>query len=131
MLVLDASVVVDYLLAREPHAGRISARIREAGGAIAAPHLMDVEVAQVLRRFVLNGVLPAERAELALDHLAALPLHRYGHSALVRRAFDLRHNTTVYDAIYLALAEGLDAVLLTLDKGMTAVPGHEVTVELV
>ena len=131
MLVLDASVVVDYLLFRPPHANAISARIREAAPDLAAPELLDVEVAQVLRRFVLRGELPAERAEEALEHLLGLPIVRYPHGSLVRRAFQLRDNTTVYDAVYIALTEGLEGALLTLDARLASVPGHATIIEVV
>ncbi len=131
MLVLDASVVVDFLLSRPPHASAIAARIRESAPDLAAPELLDVEVAQVLRRFVLRGELPAERAEAALEHLQGLPVMRYPHGALVQRAFQLRDNATVYDAVYVALAEGLGGTLLTLDARLMGEPGHAAVIEVV
>ncbi len=130
MLVLDASVVVDFLLGRGPHAGSIGDRIRRAGHDLAAPQLLDVEVGQVLRRFVLRGELHADRADLALQHLAQLPVRRYGHGPLIRRAFQLRDNATMYDALYIVLAEGLNASLLTLDARMAGVPGHSARIEV-
>jgi predicted nucleic acid-binding protein len=131
MLVLDASVVVDFLLARPPHAAEIGARLAQAEANLAAPQLLDVEVVQVLRRFVLRGDLSPARAELAIEHLLAMPIHRYDHSPLLARAFQLRDNATVYDALYITLAEGLDGTLLTLDARLASVPGHSATVDVI
>ena len=131
MLVLDASVVVDYLLYRPPHASAIAARIRAAAPDLAAPELLDVEVAQVLRRFVLRGELTADQAEQALQVLLELPVVRYPHAPLIQRAFQLRDNTTAYDATYIALAEGLEGTLLTLDGRLASVPGHSAVIEVV
>ena len=129
MLVLDASVVIDYLLWRLPHAPTIAARIRAAALDLAAPELIDVEVAQVLRRFVLRGELGAHQADAALQLLVGMPIARYPHAPLIRRAFQLRDNTTVYDATYIALAEALEGTLLTLDARLATVPGHRATIE--
>ena len=123
-IVLDASVVLDFLLALEPHAAEIARRIRAAGGALAAPHLLDAEVGQVLRRLVRAGAIDADRAAAALEDLVALPLIRYPHLPLLPRAFALRDSTTFHDALYLALAEGLGAELLTRDAALGAVPGQ-------
>jgi predicted nucleic acid-binding protein len=93
--------------------------------------LLDAEVGQVLRRFVLAGQLLPERAQAALQDLMDLPLIRYAHGPLLLRAFDLRANATVYDALYIALAEGLEAPLLTRDAALAAVPGHRAQVLVV
>ncbi len=131
MIVLDASVVVDLLLGIQPHARAITARVRDEAPDLAAPHLMDAEVGQVLRRFVLAGRVDGTRAELALEDLAALPLVRYPHARLLPRALELRDNATVYDALYLALAEGLGAPLLTRDAALGEVPGVRARVEVI
>lgn len=122
MIVLDASAAVDLLLASGPHARRIRERIATAEGQIAAPHLIDVEVAQVLQRFVRAKAVTETRALEALEDLADLPIHRYPHGPLLRRAFALRSNATVYDAVYLVLAGALDAPLVTRDARLARLP---------
>ncbi|MEK6606635.1 MAG: type II toxin-antitoxin system VapC family toxin [Myxococcota bacterium] len=122
MIVLDASAAIDLLLDLPPHADTIRARL-ESTRSVAAPHLIDVEVGQVLRRRMLAGGIAQARAREALDDLAALPLIRYAHGPLLSRALDFRANATVYDGVYLALAEALGAVLLTRDAALAAVPG--------
>ena len=131
MIVLDASVVLDLLLRLPPHFERIARRIAAAAPGLAAPHLLDAEVGQVLRRFVRSGEVDPGRAAGALDDLGALPLTRYPHTPLVRRAFELRDNVTVYDGIYLALAEAVRAPLLTRDAALSRVPGCSATVEVI
>ena len=76
-----------------------------------APHLLDIEVAQVIRRYAANGEIDAERGRAALADLADFPLRRYPHDFLLPRIWDLRNNLTAYDAVYVALAEALDAPL--------------------
>ncbi len=122
-MVIDASAAIDLLLGIEPHAGSI-ARLVADEGPLAAPHLLDAEVGQVLRRLVASRALSLPRARGALDDLAALPIQRFAHGPLLARAFDLRHNTSVYDALYVVLAEGLRVPLLTRDRALAAIPGH-------
>jgi predicted nucleic acid-binding protein len=126
-MVIDASSAIDLLLEIEPHAGSI-ARLIAGEGPLAAPHLLDAEVGQVLRRLVISRALSAPRARDALDDLAALPIQRFAHGPLLARAFELRQNTTIYDALYLVLAEGLRAPLLTRDRALSAIPGHRAKV---
>jgi predicted nucleic acid-binding protein len=129
MIVLDASSVVDFLLALPPWAARITARVQTEAPALAAPHLIDAEVGQVLRRFVRAGQLAALRAAQAIDDLLAMPLVRYPHTPLLPRAFALRDNATVYDALYIARAEALDAPLITRDGSLATIPGCRARVE--
>ncbi len=98
---------------------------------LTVPHLLDVEVAQVLRRFVLRGELEHQRARQAIGDLLDLPLKRYPHERLLTRAFQLANNLTMYDAIYVVLAEALGATLLTRDKAMNDVPGTRIRVQLI
>ena len=130
MTVADASVVVDLLLNPGSAAGGTLAQRFANDEPINAPHLMDVEVGQTLRRFALRGVISADRASALLDILAALPVRRFAHTDLLPRAFALRSNVTMYDGIYLALAEMLDVPLLTGDAALADVPGCTATVEL-
>ena len=111
MIVVDASAMIELLL-RAPAAAAVDARLFEPGETLHAPHLLDVEVAQVVRRYVANGDIDADRGREALDDLAALRLRRYPNDLLLPRIWALRHNLTAYDAAYVALAEALDAPLL-------------------
>lgn len=130
MIVLDASVVLEVLL-RMPAGVAVEQRLFESAETLHAPHLLDVEVAQVLRRYALSGDVDAERGRAALDDLAGLPLSRYPHDFLMSRVWDLRTNLSAYDAVYVALAEALDAPLLTRDQRLANAPGHRARVELV
>lgn len=85
----------------------------------------------MLRRHVCRRELSVARARVALEDLAALPLQRYPLLPLLVRAFELRDNATVYDALYLALAEHARAPLLTRDARLANVPGHSAAVEVV
>lgn len=130
MIVLDASVVLELLL--NTAVGRaVAKRIRPPDESLHVPHLLDVEVAQVLRRYVQHGVLPAERGRQNLAYLQRLDITRYGHEALLQRVWALRGNLTAYDAVYVALAEALNAPLLTRDAKLAAAPGLRARVELV
>ncbi len=128
MLVIDASAVLELLL-RTPAAQAVEVRLLEPGQTLHAPHLLDVEVAQVVRRYAAGGEIDAERGRLALADLAALPLRRYPHDILLPRIWSLRHDLTAYDATYVALAEALDAPLLTRDRRLAAAAGHLARVE--
>ncbi|MBI3201936.1 MAG: type II toxin-antitoxin system VapC family toxin [Myxococcales bacterium] len=130
MTVVDASIVVDFLLGIPPYFEPIAARLESRARSLAAPHLLDAEVAQVLRRHVRSGQLTAGRAAAAFDDLSALPITRYAHSPLLKRAFDFRDNATVYDGLYLALAEALRAPFLTRDEALSAIPGCRAEVEV-
>lgn len=94
------------------------------GQVLHAPHLLDVEVTQVLRRFERTGSLAATRAEEALDDLRALRVVRHPTLALLGRVWGLRENLSAYDALYVALAEALEAPLLTTDRRIARAPGH-------
>lgn len=129
MIVLDASAVLSLLLeAGEVRA--LTARV-EAAGEAAAPELVDVEVAHALRRLTLAGEIRASRAGEAIADLLALPLVRLAHAFLIPRAWQLRNALTVYDAVYVALAEALDAPLLTRDARLARSHGHRARIELV
>jgi predicted nucleic acid-binding protein len=130
MIVVDASAVLETLL-RTPNAEAVERRLFDPSQTLHAPHLLDVEVAQVLRRYAGNGEIDGERGRAALADLADLPLQRYPHDFLLPRVWELRENLTAYDAIYVALAEALDAPLLTCDRRLATAPGHQARVELV
>lgn len=129
MIVVDASVVVDLLL-RGPDADALASRLLDQGEDLHAPHLLDVEVAQVFRRFALQGMLSDQRGGEALRLLAAFPLTRHDHTSLLARIWALRPNLTAYDAAYVSLAELLGATLLTRDRRLGAASGHRAMVEV-
>jgi predicted nucleic acid-binding protein len=130
MIVLDASAVLELLLGTE--LGRsIAERIADPAEGLHAPHLLDVEVAQALRRYVQSGALESEYAQAAIEDLEALDLERHSHEPLLARIWTLRGNFTAYDAAYVALAEALDAILLTCDGRLARAPGHTAKVELI
>jgi len=95
-----------------------------------APHLIDLEIVQVLRRYVRSGVITTERAAEALSDLGDFPLTRYPHFILLTRVWEMRHDLTAYDATYLALAEALNARLITRDRAL-ARAGSRVRVEVI
>lgn len=127
MIVLDASAAIALLLSAEP---RMAARISQPDESLHAPHLLDVEVAHVLRRLASSGELSEERGRRALEDLAALDLERHPHHAFLARIWALRRNVTAYDAAYLALAEALSAPLLTLDERLARSSGHRARIEI-
>ena len=129
MIVLDASAVIEFLL-NSAAGHRVAARIAR-GGALHAPHLLDLEVASVLRRFAAGGYLTAERGAVALGALQEMPLQRHTHGILLERIWELRVIFTAYDAVYVALAEALGAPLLTLDRRLARASGHKATVEVI
>jgi predicted nucleic acid-binding protein len=129
MIVLDASATVDWLL--QTSAGQhIEHRIYSARESLHAPHLLDLEVAQVLRRLVREGAVPASRADEAVQDLLDLRLIRYPHLTLLPRVWQLRHNFSAYDAAYVGLAEKLGVPLITRDGRLAAAPGHAAIIEL-
>jgi len=130
MIVVDASAVLEALL-RTPAAEAVERWLFDPGETLHAPHLLDVEVAQVIRRFEATGEIDGERGRAALIDLTELPLHRYPHHFLLPRVWELRNNFTAYDAVYIALAEALDAHLLTRDRRLAAAAGHHARIELV
>ncbi len=119
MIVVDASALLEVLL-QTPAAARVSRRLFASGETLHAPHLVDVEIAQVLRRYVRTGVISEQRGAEALTDLSDFPLNRYPHVVLLPRIWEWRHNVTAYDAAYLALAEALDAPLLTRDRRLAS-----------
>ena len=127
MLVVDASVLVVALADDGPDGDQARARLR--GEQLAAPELLDVEVASVLRRQVRLGATAPRRASLALADLAAAPLARAPHQPLLARCWELRDNLTIYDATYVALAEALGVDFLTGDVRLASATGPRCRIE--
>lgn len=129
MIVLDASAAV-HLILNSRVGTNIAQRIADPRETLHAPHLIDLEVTQVLRRYVHIDELSAQRAEMALQDFVDLDLVRYDHQSLLDRVWQLRENLTAYDASYVALAEVLDAVLLTTDARLARAPSGRVRIEV-
>ncbi len=129
MIVVDASALIEVLL-RTPAAKAVERHLFAPGQTLHAPHLLDIEVAQVIRRYAAKGEIDGDRGRMALADLGALRMHRYPHDFLLSRVWALRNNFTAYDAAYVALAEALDAVLLTRDHRLAGVAGHHARVEV-
>jgi predicted nucleic acid-binding protein len=130
VIVVDASAMLEVLL-RTASAPRVEDRLFAPGETLHAPHLIDIEVAQVLRRYVAAGEADASRGRDALTDLDDLALTRYPHDFLLPRVWELRNNLSAYDAVYIALAEALDAPLVTRDQKLANAPGHRARVEMV
>ena len=129
MIVLDASAAVDWLL--QTAAGQsIERRIYSSNETLHAPHLLDLEATQVLRRLSRQRVVSAHRADEAVRDLLDLRVTRYPHLVLLPRIWQLRHNFSAYDAAYVVLAEKLGATLVTRDARLASVTGHVALVEL-
>ncbi|MBW3360299.1 type II toxin-antitoxin system VapC family toxin [Streptomyces microflavus] len=124
--VLDTSALVEFLVGSDTLAERV--RSHTAGNRLAAPHVVDLECASVLRGLVRGNKLPEDEATRALDLLGCMQLHRYDHTPLMPRIWELRHNMWPYDASYIALAETLDAELVTADRKLAGAPGLRCTV---
>ncbi len=130
VIVLDASVVVELLLASD--AGRRATdRLVQLQADLHAPELMDVEVLHVLRRAASNARISAARAEEAMVVLETMPVRRHGHGALRRRVWQHRANLSAYDATYVALAEGLGGRLMTRDARLAGAPGLAIAIEVI
>jgi predicted nucleic acid-binding protein len=130
MIVVDASAMTELLL-QTPLGSKVEARLFDGNEELHVPHLLDVEVAQALRRLVRTRELQAERAEEALADLADADLHRHAHVDLLTRVWELRGNLTAYDAVYVALAEALASPLVTCDGRLGSSPGHGARIEVI
>ncbi len=129
MIVLDASAAVDWLL--QTSAGQqIEKRMYARNDSLHAPHLLDLEVGQVLRRLVREAVISAQRAQEAIEDLVDLRITRYPHFVFLPRIWQLRHTLSAYDAAYVVLAEKLGATLVTRDARLASASGRAVAVEV-
>ncbi|HEV3510516.1 MAG TPA: type II toxin-antitoxin system VapC family toxin [Candidatus Sulfotelmatobacter sp.] len=129
MIVLDASAAIDWLL-QSPAGQLIERRIYSRGETLHAPHLIDVEIAQVLRRLAREATISDRRADAAIHDLIRLRIVRYPHVVLLPSIWRHRHNLSAYDAAYLALAEQLGAALITRDARLANTSGHAAKIEL-
>ena len=129
MLVVDASAVVSAITAGDERSEQIRERL-ESDDELAAPHLIDLEVLQALRRLARRGELSPDRAVDGVRDLAELAMTRYPHEPFIDRVWELRGNLSAYDAVYLALAEAIGVPLVTCDAALAAAAGEVVEVEL-
>ena len=129
MMVLDASVVVDLLL--RANADALEERLLAPQESWHAPYLLDLEVASALRRHTLAGAINHARGRQALIDFADMGITRYAHLDLLPRIWQLRGSVTAYDGAYVALAEALEAPLLTRDRRLAQSSGHRAEIQLV
>lgn len=129
MIVLDASAVLDWLI-QSPAGQLIERRIYSRDETLHSPHLLDLEVTQVLRRLAREGAISDQRADTAVQDLLKVRIVRYPHFILLPRIWHYRHNLSAYDAAYVALAETLGAVLLTRDTRLAGAGSHRAKIEL-
>jgi len=121
VIVIDASLAVAVMI-NAADGIRLSDRLDAEAGALVAPEVLDLEVLQVMRRYVRQGG-DLQRVELGFQTLDDLRMERFSHRPLRTRIWQLRDNLTAYDAAYFALAEMLDAPLWTRDAKFAGVPG--------
>lgn len=129
MIVIDASAAIELLL-RTDLGLRIAERTLATNDSAHAPHLFDIEVCQALRRLLMSRELSVDRAHSAMEDLRDFPVTRHSHEPLLPRVWSLRSSMTAYDAAYVALAEALDAPLITCDAKLARAQGHHASVEL-
>jgi predicted nucleic acid-binding protein len=129
MLVVDASCLSGALIGG-PGAEAVRERLAEDQDQ-AAPHVVDVEVFSVIRRQHRFGELDGTAASQAVEDLHAWPGERYGHRHLLGRAWQLRDSVRGWDAMYVALAEALDTVLITMDRRLAAAHGPTCQIDLI
>jgi predicted nucleic acid-binding protein len=129
LIVLDASAALELLL-RPGQWPELEAQFGDAPIPAFAPHLIDIEVAQVLRRLLRHREATRAQADGAMAALSALPVERVAHGPLLGRIWALKDNLTAYDAAYIALAEHLGATLWTRDVRLAKTPGHRARIRL-
>ncbi|MFT4189819.1 MAG: type II toxin-antitoxin system VapC family toxin [Aeromicrobium sp.] len=123
MIVLDTSAAIELLLSL-PRSRQVQEHVERADWRIAAPQLLVIEALQVLRRRVAAGLTSLDEGEEARELLGQLGIRYFDHQLLADRVWQLRDNLTAYDASFVALAELLDAELVTTDARLAGAPGH-------
>jgi predicted nucleic acid-binding protein len=129
MIVLDAFAAVDWLL-RTAAGQRMEHRIYSHSKTLHSTDLFNLEVAQVLRRLVIESAISVRRAAEAIDDLSALRISRYRHDVFLPRIWHHRNNLSACDAAYVCLAEDLAAPLITRDNRLATAPGHTARIEV-
>lgn len=128
MIVLDSSAALDYVLGSQPLAVWVERQLDGASWDLHATYVIDLEVFGVTRAHVLRGSLDSERGWAALDVFARFPLKRYSHVHLFERMWSLHRHVSPTDASFVALAEALDAPLLTTDLRLARAHGHRAAI---
>ncbi len=128
---IDMRAAILEVLLSTPAAPSVYGRLSVNGETLHAPHLLDLEILQVLRRYCANGDITPVRAEQAVADYLDLPITQYSHDVFAFRIWELRQNLTAYDGAYVALAEALSAPLITRDRKLAATSGHRAIIELV
>lgn len=130
MIVLDASAAIELLLAMSLGA-QVTEVLADPDQVVVAPHLLDLEIMQVLRRLESSGALTRARASDAFHDFKQLDITRYAHDALADRVWQLRGHVTAYDAAYIALTETVDASLVTCDSKLAKAGGHYAQIHVI
>lgn len=130
MIVVDASALLELLLGTE-RADRLAARLLAHDQRLHAPHLIDIEIASALRRLTVSKNLSVARAGESFADLEAMAIERHAHTDLLPRVWELRNSLSAYDACYVALAEAVDAPLITCDTKLARSHGHRATIEAI
>jgi predicted nucleic acid-binding protein len=130
LIVIDASALLEVLL-QTSLAERLMERALEPSVALHAPHLLDIEVTHALRRLVQREEITPVRAEQGLEDFSQLLIERHDHQQLLARIWQMRESMTAYDGAYVALAEALEAPLLTCDAKLARAHGHRARIELI
>ncbi len=128
MIVVDTSALIDAVLARPPKPGLLT-RLSSAGD-LHAPHLIDIEILHALRRLTLTRAVAEARLEDARTDIDDITLIRYPLGPLADRVWNLRHHLTAYDAVFVALAEALEAPLVTCDRRLARAGAHHAQIEV-
>ena len=127
MIVADASVILEVLL-NTTIGAKVEKQLFAARQTIHVPHLTDLEVLQVLRRYSRTSIVSGVRSRQVIEDYRDIPFNRYPHEVLLPRIWELRHNFTPCDAAYIALAEALDSPLMTCDRAFASTRGHRAKV---
>lgn len=128
MIVIDSSAVLDLLFGSDPEAAWVREQLDRARWKVRVPHLIDVEVLQVIRDRVVTGRLSAEDGRRRLRRMLEFPLKRYPHVSLLERAWELHPNVAAPDAVFVALAEALNLPLVTTDRRLARAPGPRIPI---
>jgi len=130
LIVVDASAALELLLRTEKGI-KVQERVLDSAESLHAPHLIDIEVTQTLRRLVILKEITAARGKQALEDHLAVNIKRAEHKDLLERVWSLRDSITAYDAAYVVLAEILDSPLITCDAKLARSHGHKARIELI